>query len=140
MPTTKKFLKAARRTWSRWPLISATVALFALVYLVAVVPQGMLIVPGVLLLALSAWFVLAAPGVCMARTRDDLRCRRNSKGILGGCHLVQHKSQSIWQRLKPVSDLPNPETTDFIKSAHALVGSVASLVAGLAVLVTFLTG
>ena len=140
MPATKKLYKKSKRLWARWPLISATLSLIALAYLAVALPQGLLIIPGLLLVALSCWFFFASPGVCMARTRQDLRCRRNSKGIVGGCHLVQHKSQTIWQRLKPVSDLPNPETMDFIKSADAVIGSVTSLVVGLAAIVTFFTG
>jgi len=88
MPKTKTLYRRSRRLWRRWPLASATIALIVLFYLVAVVPQGMLIIPGLLLLALCAWFVFAAPNVCMARTRNDLRCRLNSRGIVGGCHLV----------------------------------------------------
>ncbi|MEU8978579.1 hypothetical protein [Streptomyces sp. NPDC048309] len=56
--------------------------------------------PGVLV-ALSAistvYFFFRAPAWCGALGRDG-SCRNNSKGVMMGCHLRQHK----WQKLKMV--------------------------------------
>ncbi|MFI9027237.1 hypothetical protein [Streptomyces sp. NPDC053560] len=91
--------------------------------------------PGVLL-ALSAvsmtYFFFNAPAWCGAVGRDG-PCRNNSKGVLMGCHLRQHK----WQKLKMVvvrhrwrqlaRDLfPNATT------ALATVGGIAAVLSGIA--------
>jgi hypothetical protein len=56
--------------------------------------------PLVILLVLSVletWYVLfQMPLWCGAQTRKNLWCRNNSRGLLLGCHLRQHR----WQRLK----------------------------------------
>jgi hypothetical protein len=90
--------------------------------------------PGALLAlsALSAvYFFFRAPAWCGALGRDGA-CRNNSKGVLMGCHLNQHK----WQKLKMVvvrerwrqlarELFPNPTT------ALATVGGVVAIMSGL---------
>jgi hypothetical protein len=49
------------------------------------------------LLAL-VYFLVQAPLTCGAEIRGGKQCRNNSKGILLGCHIRQHK----WQRAKEV--------------------------------------
>jgi hypothetical protein len=51
----------------------------------------------ILILSLAAlgYFLIAAPLYCGATTRDGLSCRNNSRGILLGCHLRQHKMQRL---------------------------------------------
>jgi hypothetical protein len=46
--------------------------------------------------ATAAYSLLAAPVWCGAVTRKGELCRRNSSGILLGCHLREHK----WQKIK----------------------------------------
>lgn len=41
------------------------------------------------------WIFFQAPGWCGAKTRGDVYCRNNARGLLMGCHLRQHK----WQKL-----------------------------------------
>lgn len=91
--------------------------------------------PGVLL-ALSAasmaYFFFNAPAWCGAVGRDG-SCRNNSKGVLMGCHLRQHK----WQKLKMVvirhrwrqlarELFPNPTT------ALGTAGGILAVLSGIA--------
>jgi len=93
----------------------------------------------VLLLALGIWFFSFAPAVCLAKTREGTRCRNNSRGLIGGCHIVQHQNQTVVDRLRPDSALPSPETRDLIKNVNAFLGSTGSLVGGTLAVVAFLT-
>jgi hypothetical protein len=42
------------------------------------------------------YFSFQAPVPCCAENRDRTFCRNNARGIIGGCHLKQHK----WQNLR----------------------------------------
>jgi hypothetical protein len=50
----------------------------------------------VLSLAALVYFLVQAPLWCGAEIRGGRTCRNNSRGLLLGCHLREHK----WQRLK----------------------------------------
>jgi hypothetical protein len=44
----------------------------------------------------TAYFLFQAPVPCCAENRNRTFCRNNAHGIIGGCHLKQHR----WQNLK----------------------------------------
>jgi hypothetical protein len=44
----------------------------------------------------AGYFLLQAKVPCCAENRDLTFCRNNARGLLGGCHIVQHR----WQNLK----------------------------------------
>jgi hypothetical protein len=44
------------------------------------------------------YFLVQAPLTCGALIRGGGQCRNNSKGVLLGCHIRQHK----WQRVKDI--------------------------------------
>lgn len=75
------------RYWGHLALIAAVVGVIEHLEFLAV-----------LVLAGLAFFylLLLAPVVCMTPTREGLACRNNSRGLLLGCWIRQHK----WQRLK----------------------------------------
>ena len=95
--------------------------------------------PG-LLAALSAltliYFAFRAPMWCGAVTRGNQLCRNNSKGLLFGCTLRQHK----WQKLKMLITpekwrLLNDGLWSSPSSALGTVGNVVSIVSFVAALV-----
>jgi hypothetical protein len=43
-----------------------------------------------------SYFLFQAPVPCCAKNRDLTFCRNNAHGIIGGCHIKQHK----WQNFK----------------------------------------
>ena len=60
--------------------------------------------PGTALIAFAlagTWTLFAAPVWCGAEIRGGRSCRNNSYGLLGGCHLREHR----WQRFKSLFKL-----------------------------------
>ncbi|MEV7970246.1 hypothetical protein AB0O34_30305 [Sphaerisporangium sp. NPDC088356] len=58
----------------------------------------------VLSLGALAYFLFKVPHQCGAINRQakpgqDPRCRNNAKGLMFGCHLMQHKRQNFFQRM-----------------------------------------
>ena len=57
------------------------------------------------------FFLLIIPRSCRAIKFDGTRCGNNANGLLGGCHLVNHKWQNFWRILpldwRPVSARPD---------------------------------
>jgi hypothetical protein len=139
MAFAKDLYRALRRIWGRFPLISGILTMLVLLVLLVWLPRGVLIVPGILLFVLSVWFFSFAPAACLARTREGTRCRNNSRGLVGGCHIVQHQNQTVLDRLKPNSALPSPETRDVVRNLNAILGSTGSFVGGVVAVVAFLT-
>ena len=87
-----------------------------------------LLIPAVVLaLAVGAlaYFLLQAPVWCGAETRAGLRCRRNSRGLLRGCSLREHK----WQRVRKSFSLAGGKS---ILAAGQSAGGFLSLVGGVA--------
>jgi hypothetical protein len=92
----------------------------------------------------GAFFLFQAKVPCCAANRDGTFCRNNAHGLLGGCHIAQHR----WQNLKMLI-----RQSSWGRLAHGLfrrvsggaatlsaVGSVASaLIAAGALLVATLT-
>ncbi len=52
-------------------------------------------------LAALGYFLLLAPVWCCAEIRTGEPCRRNSRGLLRGCSLRQHKWQRVRQTFTP---------------------------------------
>lgn len=48
---------------------------------------------------LLAFFVFFAPADCRAANRNGSLCRNNAHGLMGACHLQQHKRQKAWRNL-----------------------------------------
>ena len=93
----------------RFPNETAMLLTALLLLLVFSFPIGILWLPAVGLLAIAVWFARFAPARCLAENRrGGGRCRNNCKGWLGGCHLQSHQHQSIFKRLKPSVDFPDP--------------------------------
>ena len=121
-------------------MASAVATLAGLIALSFLMPRGFLIVSGASMLGLAAWFVFWAPAPCLATTREGTRCRNNSKGLIGGCYLVSHQSQTLLARLRPVEGLPSPRTVDIAKTTITVMGSIGSFVGGAFAVIAFFVG
>ncbi|MFN8108338.1 MAG: hypothetical protein U0Y82_00570 [Thermoleophilia bacterium] len=53
-----------------------------------------LVVLGICLIG-GAYFLLISPADCRATNRTGQACRNNARGLLGACHLQQHKRQKL---------------------------------------------
>lgn len=95
------------------------------------------------ILALSvaglAYFTFRAPLWCGAETREGLACRKNSRGLLLGCDLRQHK----WQRLKLAAHVRtwrefNGKLWASARDSAATLGGIASVVSAVAAVVALM--
>ncbi len=77
--------------------------LVALLAQVALLLAGFAGLPWLLVLCLSVvlavYFLAFSEADCRAVNRDKTLCRNNARGLLGACHLQQHKQQKAWRRL-----------------------------------------
>jgi hypothetical protein len=89
-----------------------------------------------LMLALSlaalGYFLFQAPVWCGAETRKGEWCRRNSRGLLRGCSIRQHKWQRLKQTFTPAGGRAVLRTS---KSVSGALSMTAGVVAGLQVLI-----
>jgi hypothetical protein len=83
------------------------------------------------------YFLFAAPTWCGAETRDKLSCRKNSKGLILGCDLRQHKWQRVNFLIKPRQWLV---AVKHVNDAAAMLGVAASFVATLWKVLVLLRG
>jgi hypothetical protein len=61
------------------------------------------------------YFLFRVPLWCGAENRNGTRCRKNSRGLLGGCGLEYHK----WHRLKVILGIDRtPPGTQDVPSLH----------------------
>ena len=89
-----------------------------------------------LILALSlaalGYFLFQAPMWCGAETRKGEWCRRNSRGLLRGCSLRQHKWQRLRETFTPTGARAVIATS---KSVSGALGTIGGVVAGVQVLI-----
>lgn len=88
----------------------------------------------VLLLSLAAlgYFLLEAPVWCGAETRKGEHCRKNSRGLLRGCAIRQHKWQRLRQTFTPAGGRAILDTS---KSVSGALGTFSGAVAGVQLLI-----
>lgn len=127
----RTFTRTLRATWKDYPVPSAVLLAIILIYVVLVVARPAKIFPAAGLLALFTWFVFRAPNVCGAINRDGNRCRNNAKGLLRGCHLIDHKRQNLVQRLRATTSWATPHLRDTAKGTIEILGALGSLVGGI---------
>jgi hypothetical protein len=84
-------------------------------------------------LAALGYFLFQAPMWCGAETRKGEWCRRNSRGLLRGCSLRQHKWQRLRQTFTPAGAHAMVATS---KSVSGALGTIGGVVAGVQVLIT----
>ncbi|MEZ5408280.1 MAG: hypothetical protein R2761_09655 [Acidimicrobiales bacterium] len=136
----RRLSRLIRAAWKDYPVPSALALLVVLLYLAIALPQAAKVFPGAGMLVLFAWFVLRAPNVCGAITKEGKPCRRNAKGLLGGCHLIEHKRQHVLQRLKATSTWAGPRLRETAKSTIEILGALGSFVGGIYGVLSYLRG
>lgn len=138
--TARRTFRTLRRIWSQYPLPSALIVFLVLVYAVVALPSTARIFPGAGLFVLSVWFVFRAPNTCGAVNRDGTRCRNNAKGLLRGCHLIEHKRQNVIQRLRASVGWAGPHVRDSIKTTIEILGALGSFAGGVFGVLSYFAG
>jgi hypothetical protein len=137
---------AGKRRWGTWLSRNAGYLVFVVVAAGWLALLGSSVPPILLLFVILAFSVLQTgyfffevPLWCGARNRNGTLCRNNTRGLLWGCHLREHK----WQRLKMVVVRDQWRTlyADLFSTPHqglAAIGGVVGIISGLTSTITLL--
>lgn len=88
------------------------------------------------LFALFLFYLLQVPAPCLAPTRQGLRCRNNSRGVIGGCHIVQHRQMTFFRRVMPANAPSVPELRPVMINYINALGALGSFVGGVTALIS----
>ena len=103
-------------TVRRFPNIAAAALFVATVGIAISAPARNIWVAAIVFGGLFVWFGWFAPARCMAINRNKTRCRNNAKGWTGGCRIKAHRDQSMFERMKPTVNVPDPSSWSLLQN------------------------